>query len=277
MPYTDNTSKAKKAIHVVKDTAIKTKDVVSEKIQEINVEDIITQAMKLPGARVDRTTYLTKQLKKFYPEYLVSEAIRTSPAKAGITKEGVENLANDTIKYETNKVTAVSAVAGIPGGFAMLGTIPADTAQYFVFMIRAAQKLAYLYGYPDMEIADDTLDDASMNEILIFLGVMFGVQSANVALKTLTNIIAKNLPKKLAQKALTKQLIFKMARQIAKAIGVKMTKEMFAKGVGKAVPIVGGVVSGGLTYATFRPCCHRLQKELEKNFISDVEYMNWTT
>lgn len=78
----------------------------------------------------------------------------------------------------------------------MIGTIPADTAQYFVFMIRAAQKLAYLYGYPEIEIADDTLDDAVMNELLIFLGVMLGVQSANIAPKSLTTIIAQSLPKK---------------------------------------------------------------------------------
>lgn len=259
----------------VKDTTLKAKDAVEDKIEEIDVKEIIAQAIKLPGAKIDRASYLNKQLRKYYPDTMVADAIRTTPAKAGITLTGIENLAKDTIRYETNKVTAISAVAGIPGGFAMLGTIPADTAQYFVFLIRAAQKLAYLYGYPDINNPDDVLDDAVMNELLIFLGVMFGVQGANVALKTLTKVIAQNLPKKLAQKALTKGTIYPLVKSIAKAIGVKMTKEIFAKGVGKAVPVVGGVVSGGLTFATFKPCCYRLQKELEKNFISDVEYKEW--
>lgn len=33
-------------------------------------------------------------------------------------------------------------------------------------------------------------------------------------------------------------------------IGVKVTKDSFAKGVSKVIPVVGGVVSGGLTFAS---------------------------
>lgn len=258
-----------------KDTAVKAKDAVADKIEEINVEEIIAQAMKLPGAKIDRAVYLNKQLRKYYPDTMVADAIKTTPAQAGITMAGIKNLARDTIRYETNKVTAISTVAGLPGGLAMLGTIPADTAQYFVFLMRTAQKLAYLYGYPDLNNADDVLDDAVLNELLIFLGVMFGVQGAEVALKKLAVMMAAHVEKQLLKKALTKGVVYPIVKKIAKAIGVKMTREVFAKGVGKTVPVVGGVVSGGLTYATFKPCCYRLQKELEKNFISDVEYKDW--
>ena len=41
-----------------------------------------------------------------------------------------------------------------------------------------------------------------------------------------------------------------------------MVKETFAKGVSKAVPILGEAISGGLTLATFKPMAHRLQKHL---------------
>lgn len=43
-----------------------------------------------------------------------------------------------------------------------------------------------------------------------------------------------------------------------------MTKEVFAKGVSKAVPIIGGVVSGGITFATLRPMGMRLVDTLEE-------------
>ena len=48
-----------------------------------------------------------------------------------------------------------------------------------------------------------------------------------------------------------------------------------AKGMGKAIPILGGVISGGLTYATMKPMGERLQKELSKlvNY-SEVQYQN---
>ena len=37
-----------------------------------------------------------------------------------------------------------------------------------------------------------------------------------------------------------------------------MTKDIFAKGVSKAIPVVGGIVSGGITLASMRPMGIRL-------------------
>ena len=39
---------------------------------------------------------------------------------------------------------------------------------------------------------------------------------------------------------------------------------VMAKGMGKVIPILGGVLSGGLTFATMKPMGERLQKELSK-------------
>ncbi|MCD8254037.1 MAG: hypothetical protein LUC36_00615, partial [Oscillospiraceae bacterium] len=47
-------------------------------------------------------------------------------------------------------------------------------------------------------------------------------------------------------------------------VGVKLTKDSVGKAVSKAVPVVGGVISGGLTVATFLPMVRKLQKELSK-------------
>ena len=43
-----------------------------------------------------------------------------------------------------------------------------------------------------------------------------------------------------------------------------MTKGGLAKGMEKVIPILGGVLSGGLTFATMKPMGERLQKELSK-------------
>ena len=51
---------------------------------------------------------------------------------------------------------------------------------------------------------------------------------------------------------------------MAKWIGIKLTKESFAKGLGKVVPFLGGVISGGLTYATFKPGAKKLKKTLHE-------------
>ena len=43
-----------------------------------------------------------------------------------------------------------------------------------------------------------------------------------------------------------------------------MTKDIFAKGVSKAIPVLGGAVSGGITFASMRPMGHRLADAFEK-------------
>jgi hypothetical protein len=42
---------------------------------------------------------------------------------------------------------------------------------------------------------------------------------------------------------------YPIIRKIAAFIGLKLTKETFAKCLSKVIPIVGGVVSGSLTYS----------------------------
>lgn len=55
----------------------------------------------------------------------------------------------------------------------MLGTVPADMVQNFAHMIRVAQKLAYLYSWPDLFSSDgDEMDDATKGVLTLFIGVM---------------------------------------------------------------------------------------------------------
>ena len=54
-------------------------------------------------------------------------------------------------------------------------------------------------------------------------------------------------------------------------IGMKITKKTVEKTITKAVPVVGGVVSGGLTYVTFRPMGHRLADTLVKNLNGEFD------
>ena len=60
-----------------------------------------------------------------------------------------------------------------------------------------------------------------------------------------------------------------MVKKVAAYLGVRMTEETFAKGVGKIVPIVGGVVSGGITLATFRPMSAKLRNYLSGLSLAD--------
>ena len=54
-----------------------------------------------------------------------------------------------------------------------------------------------------------------------------------------------------------------MIKQICKAVGVKITKSTVAKGVSKAIPLLGGVISGSLNFASMMPMANRLQVALD--------------
>lgn len=221
---------------------------------EVTPEDILIQAVKIPGVKVQRSESLYKELIKYYSEEQVLKAIKDNPASAGILRSKITEIADQMIDYETNKVSAISFAAGLPGGAAMAATIPADVAQYFGFMLRVMQKLAYLYGFSDFELNGENISDETMNQLLIFLGVMFGVNGANQGVKIIAETASKKVSKSLAQKVLTKTTLYPIVKKVATTLGFKMTKDISAKGVSKIVPIVGGIVSGGLTYVTFKPC-----------------------
>lgn len=249
-----------------------TKDKINDKMEEIPIQDILSTSIKIPGVKIDRAKFLTKELSPLFPKETVRKAIKLNPAQAGIPRETINTTAKQVINYETNKVSAVSFVAGIPGGLAMAATIPADIAQYFGFMLRVLQKLAYLYGFPEFEFGEDEITDGTMNQMLVFLGVMFGVQGANAAVKKVAETFSQKVAKSLAQKALTKGTIYPIVKKIATQLGFKMSKQIFANGVAKIVPVVGGVVTGGLTYATFKPSCKKLMNSFKELPISDPAY-----
>ncbi len=246
---------------------------VYAKIKEIDIkpEDIISQAMKVPGIKIDRTKFLRKELSGKYPEEIVEFAVANNPAAAGITKEEILPFAKAVINYETNKTTFASFATGIPGGAAMLGTIPADVLQYFGFMLRVLQELAYLYGFSEFELNENEIPVDTMNELLIFLGAMMGINEANAAIKALGDTVAKTMAKRLANKPLMQGAIYPLVKKVARFIGVRMTREIFATSVSKVVPVVGGVVSGGLTYASFKPCAIRLRKVFSELNLCDPE------
>lgn len=257
---------------ITENVLIKAKKAVVDKVNDISAEDIIQQAMKLSIVNVNREKFLRKELIRYYPEDVVNLAITKNPAYAGIEKERINEISKQVINYETNKVSAISFVAGMPGGLAMAATVPADIAQYFAYMIRIMQKLAYLYGFEDFELNEDTINDDTMNQIMIFLGVMFGVQGANAGVKKIAEAAAKKVSKSLAQKALTKGTIYPVVKKIAQAVGIRMTKQIFAESVSKVVPVIGGVVTGGLSYATFKPCAKKLKNSFKDLYLCDPQY-----
>lgn len=59
-------------------------------------------------------------------------------------------------------------------------------------------------------------------------------------------------------------------KKVLRCIGVSLTKQTFAKTVAKVVPVIGGAVSGGLTYFSFKPGAERLKAHLRTLPVSGI-------
>jgi hypothetical protein len=254
-------------------------NVIIEAIDEngngkIDIEDVIIKGLRIPGIKIDRAEFLQKQLIKHYPQNVIDIAIAESPLKAKIPLSKINELAEETIKFERTCVSGISAALGIPGGVAMVATIPTDIAQYYGYLLRATQKLLYLYGFPQIDTEENAhpFDDATMNSLIICLGVMYGVSGANNALKAMSKALGRGVEKQLLKKALTKGTLYPIVKNVAKWFGVNMTKQVFAGFFKKAIPVVGGLVGGGLTYLSFKPCCDKLKESLQNTILSNPDY-----
>lgn len=241
---------------------------------ELDIEDVIIMGLKLPGIRISREDFLRKELFKNYPREVVDDAIAHTPAHAGIPPEDIDRIANEVIQFERTCVSGISAALGAPGGFAMAATIPADIAQYYGYMLRATQKLLYLYGFPEIDTAEKghQFDSETMNILIICLGVMYGAAGANNALKVMAHALATGVEKKLLKTALTKGTIYPIVKNVASWFGKKMTKQVFAGFFKKAIPVAGGVIGGGITYLSFKPCCDKLKFSLQDTLLSNPDH-----
>lgn len=241
-------------------------------IKRIEPEEVLSLATKVPFVKIDREKFLRKELMKYYPEEVVKLAIKKNPAYAGIERWPVGKIAEQVIDYETNKVAAISAAAGLPGGVAMLAMVPADMTQYFGFLLRVMRQLAYLYGFEDFDFDENHVSAETMNTLLICLGVMYGVQGANAAVTKLADAIAVKVSKDIMKQPLTKGVVYPIIKKTSSALGIKMTKQVLADGATKVIPIFGAATSGGITYMTFKKASYRLQAQFKTLKISDPEF-----
>jgi hypothetical protein len=160
-------------------------------------------------------------------------------------------------------VSSVSFATGLPGGWWVAGTVPADLTQFFWHTLVILQKLAYLYGWPELLSEEGELDDETLLILTVFIGVMFGAESAGKILSDLAERVAAQVLKRLPRETLTKWGLYRLAREVAKWIGIKLTKESFARVLSKLVPILGGLISGTITWIAFTLMTNRLAIHLE--------------
>lgn len=223
-------------------------------------DKVMNLALSMPMVKVDRNTFLMNE----FSMYDNADQLRDKRPIDLFNAEAIERAARGVINSHLTKATVTSTAAGIPGGLAMAATMPADIAQYYWHVLVVAQKLGYLYGWPDLLDDKGQITEGTRNVLTLFVGVMFGAQAASKLVGEIAKQVSLQAAKRLPQQALTKTIYYPVIKQVAKWIGVKMTKDTFGRSVGKAIPILGGVLSGAITAFSFKPMAEKLQKHLRE-------------
>lgn len=221
--------------------------------------DIFDKLLNTPGIRVNRNSFLTKTYSNCTPEELTT-IIKDGPQIIFSTQDLVSTSKHIVIS-DTEKSSVASFVAGLPSNvLIMAGTGTADVIQYYAFALRMAQKIAYIFGQPSVFNDDGSISEDGKRDITIYLGVMLGVAAANSGLIFISKGLGKTAGKKIMQTAVTRTMWYPLIKKIGSAVGIKITKQATSKALTKAVPIIGGIASGALTFATFKPMGNRLIK-----------------
>ena len=249
----------------------------NEVAKQMMLEEAITKSVQIPGVKVNRRQFLAEQFASKASN--LEEIIEKGPIEAGIKRDEIAVLAKKLIIARTSQSSAASFVAGLPGGLAMAATIPADVLQFFGMTLRLAQELSYLYGAQDLWVDGKIDDEKVKNQLILYCGVMFGVSGASAGVRVLSTQISKTVLKKLPQQALTKTFWYPIVKKTCNMVGIHLTKKTLAQGVSKAVPIIGGVISGSINFASMMPMANRLNEALdeatfnytEEEFEKDIE------
>ena len=230
------------------------------------ITTILDKVLALPGVKINRTTFLMDT-------YHLSEvAVKSDDISEFVTLDQMDSAAKKFITANVTQSSAAAFALGLPGGIAMAATIPADIMQNFAFSLHLAQQLAYIYGFDDLFTENNEMDEKTRHTFIAFLGVMFAAAGSGTVLRAIAPNVGKYVAKQTLKKPLTKTVWYPMLKKIANIITSKtITKNSVSQFAAKAIPVVGGVVSAGISVATMLPMANRLKNELRKYYLSEEE------
>lgn len=230
------------------------KDNIFTAITSGDIQRVLKEILNTPVAHVNRIEFLSKT-------FGISESDIVNK-QANISFDVRKKAANKQINSTVIQTSSISFASGIPGGPAMAATIPGDILQNMVYSVRLAQQLAFIY-----DINIEANDEIDIDILLLFLGTMFGVNSAAALLRVTSTNTGKYLSKKILSAGLSKTVWFPIFKKIVRIVsGKTLTIKTLSKSATKIIPIFGGAASGGMTYFAMKKSAKRLNEELQKGF-----------
>lgn len=253
----------------------------SEKAFDV-LQKTINAVASAPLVHVDREEFLRKQ---FGSSPYIEKIIEDGPQSV-YTLDSIQRKAVDVIKNSTRKTTAASFAAGLVSNpVSTIATASFDVTQFFGFALNLAQKIAYLYGEDELfsEIREkgfagdlvkkdgEAVPEVAQMKMIAWLGAMMGVSGAGGLVLHTSKAAGISIGKKVASQALTQTTWYPVLKTVGSLLGFKITKKTVESVINNAVPVIGGFISGGMTYAAFNPMGQRLSDMFVKVLNGDFD------
>lgn len=173
----------------------------------------------------------------------------------------VQSAAKSFINYQIAKCTTSGFITSFGGIITLPVTIPANIGSVLYVQMRMIACLAHMGGYDTNSDQVQTLVYAclagiSLDQVMKQVGIKFGVK------------FATSMVKKIPGKVLTK---------INQKVGFRFLTKFGTKGlinIGKAVPIVGGVIGGGFDFVETKIIANRAYKMFIEGDFSSAKKHN---
>lgn len=168
--------------------------------------------------------------------YELADEYRKKHQKIENEDERIKKMAKEFIRWQIAKCTTTGFLTGLGGIITIPVTLPTDLVTVWYVQLRMIATLAIMGGFDPKEdsvrtLAYVCLTGSSANKILKEAGIQFANKAAMAAIK------------KIPGKVLT---------SINQKVGFRFVTKFGTKGIvnlGKCVPVVGGIVGGGLDFA----------------------------
>lgn len=224
---------------------------MAEKKIQISQDDIMKLLEKLYDNSINGLPKVSLPINQLADDYLTKNP-------------DVESAAKSFINYQIAKCTTSGFVTGLGGLLTLPVAIPANVSSVLYVQMRMIACLAHMGGYDTKSDQVQTLVYAclagiSLDQVVKQVGIKFGVKFANAMVKKIPGQVLVKINQKVGFRLLTK-------------FGTKGLIN-----IGKAIPVVGGVISGGFDFVETRIIADRAYKMFILNDFSGSDKNGKTT
>jgi hypothetical protein len=182
----------------------------------------------------------------------------------------LDDYAKNLINNKKLGVSLTGFGTSFSGGIVSYIGLPVEIKIYMRNIYNLSQELGYIYGVIPSPLIKNIEEDknkflvAVQEDTLKALALAFGSSTTSLLAKKVSQSFIEKEAKLILKTKVSDKMITKLSKEVAKLVGIKLTKKTINKSLVKWAPVVGGFVSGIINYYSFDKIANNLIKGLKK-------------